>query len=536
VTVLCRFISTALATLVATSLLPSIAQAGDEHGKPHGAEKDANSLERTPGNFPQRPVRILVPTSPGGLIDFTARKFAEVATGKAGVPFVVINKPGAGGVVSFEETLRSSADGYTLQAVTRSNVPKLVAAGREDLLSAMFWAAKLLDDPQCVIVNRNSRTPDWNSVLAQALEHPGRQLWLGPDIGGLDHVSAARIWAAAGMHARWIPYESGGQAIAALLGGMGATYTGNPSEVRGRPDLKIVAVCAAARLPEFPDAPTFAELGVEGLEEESMWRGFALHPDTPPEILAWYSNLFESVTGDPRWREEWEKEAITVLFESEEKFHALIDRETEAFREFLQEEGILPDAGHVVPTVNPQMVRILLVAGLAAYLAWTLILGRRETRFWRWSATSWVVLVGFGLFIFLVWSAGRLPGGNALDPLGPGGIPLLWCMVLLPCLCGMALREWKSWTASASTAHVIYSDALAISFAGILLVAVILFQLAGYYFISLVLLPASLWILGWRGYRTTLLLTMAWLAFVYFVFQRMLHVDLPMGPLAFFGG
>lgn len=517
--------------LAAGTLFIAGHNAVSEGGEPAHA---AVPLAKTAGGFPSRPVRILVPTSPGGLIDTTARKFAAIATEKAGVPFIVINKPGAGGVVSFEETLRAPSDGGTLQAVTRSNVPKLVAAGRTDLLDSVYWAAKLLDDPQCVIVNKNSPLPNWQSVLSAARESPGRQLWLGPDIGGLDHVSAARIWAAAGIEARWIPYESGGQAIAALLGGMGATYTGNPSEVRGRPDLTIAAVCSSARLPQFPDAPTFAELGLHGLEEESMWRGFALHPATPPQILAWYAQLFAAVTNDARWRDEWEKEGISVVYVGEPDFRSLVQRETASFTAFLREEGILPDPHHPVPVVNPPLVHLLLGASMFFYVAWVLILGRRNTRFWQWSATSMAVFSGLALSFFLISAAGKLPGGNPDDPLGPAGIPLLWCSILLLCMLAMGWSEWRHLRAGESAAAADSPDAtlLSLGLAGILLLGVALFPYAGYYLATLILLPLALRILGWKNFPVSAIVALGWLAFVFFVFQQTLHVDLPLGPLA----
>jgi tripartite-type tricarboxylate transporter receptor subunit TctC len=506
-------------------------------GRPGVVGAAQETLPRTENGFPARPVRILVPTSPGGLIDFTSRKFAEIATRHSGVPFVVINKPGAGGVVSFEETLRAPADGLTLQATTRSNIPKLIASRRTDLLSRMFWAAKLLDDPQCVIVNRHSETPDWAAVLRQAQSLDGRQLWLGPDIGGLDHVSAARIWAAAGIAARWIPYESGGQAIAALLGGMGATYTGNPSEVRGRPDLVVAAVCAPERLAQFPDAPTFAELGIEGLEDESMWRGFALHPDTPPEILAWYAELFSRVTADPAWREAWIKDGLTVLYAPEPEFRALVEKETENFTAFLRELGILPEAGQEIPRANPTMVRVLLVLALLGYIVALILLGAKERRFSRWTAEEWAVLSGWALVIFFLWQAENLPAGNELDRIGPAGIPLLWCGLFLPCLAGMTVqmlrqRSHRATIAAAAAApEPTEPDAngLTAGLAALLLGGIFLWGWLGYFATTLLVLPLALWILGWRRWRGTVVLTAGWLAFVYLVFQRLLHVDLPQG-------
>ncbi len=483
-------------------------------------------LPRTQQGFPAKPIRILVHTGPGGLIDFTARKFAERATIASGVPFVVINKPGAGGVVAFEELLSSNADGYTLLAVARSNLPKLIASDRTDLLGRVNWAAKLLDDPQCVIVNLQTPANDWASIVTNARQMDGRQLWLGPDIGGLDHISAMKIQKAAGIQARWIPYESGGQAIAALLGGLGATYTGNPSEVRGRPDLAIAGICTAERLPQFPDAPTFKELGLVGLEEESMWRGFACHPELPEEIRSWYDSLFERITNDITWREEWEKDGLQVGYEPSSEFEILINKEIIEFTDFLQSLEIISEPGHISHRTDLLAVQILIALSLTGFVGSVLAMGRIETAPWRWRASQWVPVTGFGLLVWLGWNAASLPPGNELDPVGPAGIPLLWMFLLLPCLITIAWNSCRREIPVANSEDFVTS----LSFAGLLTACLFFTPIIGYYLAAAATLPLVLFLLGWRKLMLSLCITVGWLLFVFFVFQKMLHVDLPVLP------
>lgn len=515
-------------------------------------------LPRTPSGFPARPVRILVPTSPGGLIDLTARRFAELATRHSSTPFIVINKPGGGGVVSFEETLRSPADGYTLQAATRSNVAKLVAANRSDLLGRIHWLARLLDDPQCVIVKRHGPTPDWPSVLAQASALGGRQLWLGPDIGGLDHISAARVWEAAGFQARWIPYESGGQALAALMGGHGSTYTGNPGEVRGRPDLAIAAVCAPERLPQFPDAPTFRELGIPGLENETMWRGIAIHPSTPPEILAWHQALLERIASDPAWQAEWQSEGLSVKLESHPAFTTRISRETAEFTSFLRQLGILPEPGIPLPRPSPWLwatvsITALLLASIAVVLA------LRKAHPLHWSPSFFAALCGMAAAGILAFAVGTLPAGNRLDPIGPGGIPLLWAALLVVCFAAVARQSLPSpatsrlpihprhsvgQTSSASPSNSEASPVpapdspippplpgfvLAWALALLLTSIPLLMSGLGYYLTVALAFPAALCLLGWQKPLSISAITLGWLLFAWLIFAGLLHVDLPGG-------
>jgi hypothetical protein len=186
-------------------------------------------------------------------------------------------------------------------------------------------------------------------------------------------------------------------------------------------------------------------------------------------------------------------------------------------------------AVHPESTMSPALVRILLFVGIAAYIAWILLLGKRETKFWLWSPTSWAVFAGLGLFVYLVSSAGRLSGGGALDPLGPGGIPLLWCILLFPCLIAMGIREWKGWKIperlSEPSCGLNFSNTVSWFFAALLFFGILLFPLAGYYFIALLLLPGCLFLPGWWKKWTMAILALAWLAVVYFVLHRALHAS-----------
>ncbi|MBC8479571.1 MAG: tripartite tricarboxylate transporter substrate binding protein, partial [FCB group bacterium] len=256
-------------------------------------------------DFPAKPVKIIVYTGPGGLIDITARKFSQIASKYSDVNFIVENKPGAGGIVALKKILQSPADGYNLYACTKSNIAKFVQAGEKEYVDALDWTAMLMADPECVITNNQQQPYLWADLLDDARANSAKQTWVGPAAGGLDHVTAMKIWDTAGIKAKWIPFKSGGKAIAALLGGQGVAYVGNPRDVLGNPDLHIAAVSSSERLPAFPETPTFTELGLPDLEREFMWRGFALKQGTAPEIIDWYIDICQKVTDDREWQNFW---------------------------------------------------------------------------------------------------------------------------------------------------------------------------------------------------------------------------------------
>lgn len=205
--------------------------------------------------FPNKPIKIIVYTGPGGLIDTTARKFTEVAEKYVNATFVVENKPGAGGIVAMEKVLQLPADGHTLFACTKSNIAKIVSANREGYIDEIDWIAMLMADPECIITLARDPRSDWAKLVEDARARPGDQKWLGPGYGGLDHVMALKTWKAFDLKARWIPFDSGGEAKAALLGEQGVAYVGNPRDAAGNSSLHISVISNPVRLEQFPNTP-----------------------------------------------------------------------------------------------------------------------------------------------------------------------------------------------------------------------------------------------------------------------------------------
>ena len=177
--------------------------------------------------FPEKPVKLVVYTKPGGAIDVFARKFSAIAAKYTDATFVVVNKSGAGGVVAIKYILSSPADGYKFAAVTRSNIGKIVSTGNKINVDDLSWLAMMVSDPECVITNRNAEINTWEQLVADAKAKDGKQIWVGPAAGGNDHIMAMKTWQAAGIKAKWIPYAGGSKSMAALLGGHGVAYVGN---------------------------------------------------------------------------------------------------------------------------------------------------------------------------------------------------------------------------------------------------------------------------------------------------------------------
>ncbi|MBT5271435.1 MAG: tripartite tricarboxylate transporter substrate binding protein, partial [Candidatus Marinimicrobia bacterium] len=379
--------------------------------------------------FPEKPIKIVVYTGPGGLIDISARKFAGIAAKYTDVNFVVENKPGAGGIVALKKVIQAPANGYNLYACTKSNIAKFVQVGGNDYVDALSWVAMLMADPECIITNRQMPIHQWADVLENARQNPGEQNWVGPAAGGLDHVTALKIWDKYGIEAKWIPFKSGGKALAALLGEQGIAYVGNPRDALGNPDLFIAAVSSPQRLEAFPDVPTFTELGMTDLENEFMWRGFALKKGTPPEVIEWYDELFKKVSADQEWRDFWAKGGIDVAYVAEAEFYTLVSEDAKVFEYYLKKSDILPgDAvGFMAKMASGTTFSILAIILVCLWLS-----GSYMVHMSQYSAIlGRVLVIGFFLIVsilFLLQSM-NFPSSSAV---GPAAVPRLWIFMLVP--------------------------------------------------------------------------------------------------------
>ena len=477
------------------------------------------------GAFPEKPIKVVVYTGPGGLIDISARKFAGVASKYVDVNFVVENKPGAGGIVALKKVIQAPADGYNLYACTKSNIAKFVQVGGEGYLDALHWTAMLMADPECVITNRQLDIHEWPDLVQDALDKPGEQTWVGPAAGGLDHVTALKIWDKYGIDAKWIPFKSGGKALAALLGEQGLAYVGNPRDALGNPDLFIAAVSAPERLKAFPEVPTFTELGMPGLENEFMWRGFALKQGTPQEVIDWYDDLFKKVTADKDWISFWSKGGLDVTYVPEPEFSKLVAEDAEVFEYYLKKSDILPgDAvGFLAKLATGFQFTIFAILLAVLWLSSSYAVYRSSYS----ALVGRFMVIGFFLLVsilFLVQSM-NFPSSSAV---GPAAVPRLWITMLIPLNLLLMIRTFRSnETTSESGPRV----DIVLSFVGFLVVYLFLMQIFGYFLSTFVFIMAGLYYLGYRNTRNALIISGTWILFSYIVFYKTLYVPLPLGAL-----
>jgi hypothetical protein len=281
------------------------------------------------------------------------------------------------------------------------------------------------------------------------------------------------------------------------MGGQGIAYVGNPLDALESDNLRVALVSHPERLTQFPDAPTYGELGFPQLDHEVMWRGFAVKEGTPQDALAWYDQLFRAVDADPQWRELWAHGGIDVEYRKRDVFAPRIREDIQVFTHYLQQLDLFQT------TRNNRFSAWFEHYGLASALG---LLLATNLAGWFWvRGNSDRLALGPLLIPLNVLATGviLLAASFTLvrtEGIGPALVPRLWIGLLMPSTLVLVSR-WRIDSAQRSqTVHGMSSK----SDADIGRSALVRFVL---------------WLLI---YLVTL-----WLLVSYLLFARFLHVDLP---------
>ena len=242
--------------------------------------------------FPNRPVRIVVPFTPGGITDILARAMAEMLTPRLGQPVIIDNRPGAGGNVGAEHVARSAPDGHTLMAVgpsvmgtAKALYPQLNYDPDSD-----FTPVGMLGSQSNVMVTspKALADPSLSNLLAQARARPGELTYASNGIGSLTHLTAELFCAEAGIRMTHVPYRGSAQALSDLVSGQvhmlfDAIAAAMPLIQAG--NVRAVGVAARDRSPELPDVPSLVEAGFPGMDAPT-WFAIYAPAATPRPIVA----------------------------------------------------------------------------------------------------------------------------------------------------------------------------------------------------------------------------------------------------------
>jgi tripartite-type tricarboxylate transporter receptor subunit TctC len=256
------------------------------------------------GTFPDKPINYIIPFVPGGESDIAARLQGKVASKLTGKDFVVQNKAGAGGALAWGQLNSLPGDGYT---VVGSNLPHIILQPLEgqvqyktdDIVNVFFFHYT----PDALVVAADSPYKTFADLAAAAKASPGKLTIAGSGTNSANHMAFQRLEVQGKLKMTYVPFKGTGDLTTALLGKhVDAAMTYPTFAVSNKEKTRVLAVATPNRLPQFPNTPTFRELGFDWVD--GAYRGIAVPKSTPEAVRKQISDLFLKINSDPEHRKQ----------------------------------------------------------------------------------------------------------------------------------------------------------------------------------------------------------------------------------------
>jgi predicted ribosomally synthesized peptide with SipW-like signal peptide len=294
--------------------------------------------------FPARPIRIVVPSTPAGGLDVLVRILAPKLTERWGQPIIVDNRPGAGGVVGSEIVAKSVPDGHTLLVVAAGYAANPFLYRKLPYQTPGDFAPVTIigDAPNVLVVHPSLGVNSVKELIALAKQKPGALTYASSGVGTSGHLAMALLERSAGIRMIHVPYKGAGAATAAVVAGetqalFSATAAVQPQIKAGR--IRPLAVTSAKRWPSLPDVPSVAEAAIPGYEVDGWYAMLAPGKTPKPVISRIYRDVVEIIkTPDVAARIEAAGFLVNGL--APEAFAKIIDRDLRKWGAVIKEAGI----------------------------------------------------------------------------------------------------------------------------------------------------------------------------------------------------
>jgi tripartite-type tricarboxylate transporter receptor subunit TctC len=297
-------------------------------------------------DFPNRPVRFIVPYPPGGGNDDMARLLGQKLSENLRQPFVVENRAGASGMIAGDLVAKSKPDGYTIMndnsgiLMNVSLYPNITYDVRRDLTAVMMTVAY----SNMLLVHPSVSVRNVAELLALAKAQPGKLNYASPGNGSPQHIAMEMLKQMSGADIVHIPYKGGAPATTAALAGevqmlLSAT-SGLPHVKSGK--LKPLATTGSTRMAALPDVPTVSESGLKGYFDTG-WQGIFSAPRTPPAIVTRLNGEFAKVLALPEIVRQLADRNYEVVRSSPEAFSKAIEEGVAQYAKVIREANIKAD-------------------------------------------------------------------------------------------------------------------------------------------------------------------------------------------------
>jgi len=298
--------------------------------------------------YPEKPIRLIVPSAPGGAPDALMRALGQQLSVQMGVPVVIDNKPGGSYVIGTMDLVKSPPDGYTLayaNVVSLATNRSLLANIPYDVDKDLTLVGNALRVSNLMIVNNDVPVKTVQELIAYAKKNPGKLAFASDGNGTTAHLGVELFKAMTGTHLLHVPYRAATSAVTDLIGGgiqlmmVNAPVSG-PLVQAGK--ARALGISSPQRSPTYPDIPTIAESGVPGFEV-TAWGGLVGPANMPKDVVARLNAEMRTALASPAVRERFRTLGAETAYSTPEEFLEMSRRETVKWAKIVKFSGARVD-------------------------------------------------------------------------------------------------------------------------------------------------------------------------------------------------
>lgn len=312
-----------------------------------GSKSTQKTEEASKSWVPTKEIEFVVPSAPGGGSDLNARVINDFSQKHKLSPksFMVVNKPGGSGAVSFSYVYSKKGDPHTWMVLHSGQIMSAIVNNSPVKADMLTYIGVVAFDDLLLGVKQDGKYKDIQSVIKASQENPDTVKIGGSQRGNSDHLAFEMFNKYTGAKATYVQFNSSGEVMSALLGGHVDVGIFNPSECTGQVKAEKVipiATFAKQRIPGlFKGAPTFGEIGFTDIQLSEV-RAISGPPDMPAEAVKFYEDMLKKITDTEEWKKDYiEKNAMTPAYMNAADTKKFFNEQSVLYEKMFKEVGVI---------------------------------------------------------------------------------------------------------------------------------------------------------------------------------------------------